>query len=314
MDRKQTRTARDGSQGGRATAGRLGSVALLVFIAAIWGATFPLVRDGIAGVATLPFLQIRFLVAAGILVPAAVARGGFSRMIHPRCLAPGALLAAGYVLQTEGLRTTSPSISAFLTGTSVVIVPIVGTLLRCEKGSAGRWSAVVLALAGIFLLQGARLPDRWSSGETATLLCAVAFAGQILLIGRLAPGAGDPLSFAAGQILVAAIVLLVAGLIRGELFVSARITSSAGVAALLTGVAATAFAFFAQTWAQRKVTASAVAICFASEPVFAGLVSVLLYGDRLSSVAWAGALCVTVAMSIVAFDPAGRAGEALRRG
>ena len=47
----------------------MGAVFLLILIAAIWGATFPLVRDGIAGVPTLPFLQIRFLVAAGILVP-----------------------------------------------------------------------------------------------------------------------------------------------------------------------------------------------------------------------------------------------------
>lgn len=286
----------------------MGAVLLLILIAAIWGATFPLVRDGIAGVPTLPFLQIRFLVAAGILVAISAARGGLARILHPRCVAPGVLLAAGYVLQTEGLRTTGPSVSAFLTGTSVVIVPIIGTLLRWEKGGARRWGAVLLALAGIFLLQGGRMPDHWSSGETATVMCAVAFAGQILVVGRLASGAGDPLFFATGQILVAAIGLLLAGLIRGELFTSVDLDSGAIFAALFTGIAATAFAFFAQTWAQRSVSASSVAICFASEPVFAGLVSVLLYGDRLPGIAWAGALCVTGAMSIAAFDPASRAG------
>ena len=160
MDRKHSRVAQDQSQESRAASSRLGPICLLILIAAIWGATFPLVRDGIAGVATLPFLQLRFLVAAAILVPAAFARGGFSKLLHPRCIAPGALLAAGYFLQTEGLRTTGPSISAFLTGTSVVIVPVIGTMLRWERGSAGRWGAAFLALAGIFLLQGARLPGR----------------------------------------------------------------------------------------------------------------------------------------------------------
>lgn len=308
MDRKHSRWTQDRSQEGGAATARLGPVCLLILIAAIWGATFPLVRDGVARVATLPFLQLRFLIAAGFLVPAALARGGLPKLLHPRCIAPGLLLAAGYFLQTEGLRTTGPSVSAFLTGTSVVIVPVIGTTLRWEKGRAGRWGAALLALSGIFLLQGARLPDRWSLGETATVFCAVAFAGQILLVGRSAPRAGDPLCFAAGQILVAAIGLLAAGVVRGELLTSTRIPPEATYAALFTGVAATAFAFFAQTWAQRRVSPSSVAICFASEPVFAAVVSVLLYEDRLPPVAWVGALCIMAAMSIAALEPVGRVG------
>lgn len=307
MDRTEAGSQGEGSPEVPRTAGHLGSIGALIAVAAIWGVTFPLVHDGIVGVDILPFLQVRFLVAAGLLVPVAIMRSGLSQLAHPRCLAPGALLAAGYLLQTEGLRTTSPSVSAFLTGTSVVIVPLIGTLLRWEKGSSRRWLAVILALAGIFLLQGARLPDRWSAGESATLLCAIAFAVQILLVGRLSPGAKDPLAFAAGQIAVAAIGLLVAGLFRSEVFATARITRAALSAALFTGFFATAVAFLAQTWAQRRVGASVVAVCFASEPVFAAVVSVLLYGDRLPVVAWGGAGLVTLAMTIVAAGPGGRA-------
>ena len=150
-------------------------------------------------------------------------------------------------------------------------------------------------------------------GETATVFCAVAFAGQILMVGRSAPSAGEPLFFASGQILVAAIGLLAVGAVRGELLTSTRIPPEAAYAALFTGVAATAFAFFAQTWAQRRVAPSSVAICFASEPLFAVFVSVLLYGDHLPPVAWIGAVCVMAAMSIAAFEPAGPTGSPPRR-
>jgi drug/metabolite transporter (DMT)-like permease len=144
-------------------------------------------------------------------------------------------------------------------------------------------------------------------GESATVLCAVAFACQILLVGRLAPRAGNPLAFAAGQIVVAAICLSAAGIIRGEWFGSERLPRGAISAALFTGTLATAFAFLAQTWAQRRVSPSVVAVCFASEPVFAALVSVLIYGDRLGPVPWVGAFLVTLAMAVAALEPGLRA-------
>jgi drug/metabolite transporter (DMT)-like permease len=297
------------SQAGLQKGTGAGSLLSLIGVAAVWGATFPLVHDGIVSVATLPFLQLRFLVAVAFLAPLVAIRARHTRWLHPRSIAPGIMLAAGFLLQTEGLRTTSPSVSAFLTGTSVVIVPLLGTLLGWEKGSLARWIAVTLAMGGIFLLQGARLPGRWTAGETATILCAVAFAGQILLVGRFAPGAGDPIPFAAGQIVVAALGLLVAGAFRGELLAFAPMTRAAWFAALFTGVLATAAAFLVQTWAQKGVSASVVAVCFATEPVFAALVSVLFYADKLGHVAWVGGALVTLATLAASIEPKGRIGR-----
>jgi len=273
------------------------------------GATFPLVHDGIAGVASLPFLQARFLLAAFALIPVVLMRSGIRSMFQARCIVPGALLAAGYLLQTEGLRTTSPSVSAFLTGASVVIVPVLGVLLRWETGSPARWGAVILALFGIFLLQETRLPDRWSAGESMTALCALAFAAQIVLVGRCARAAGDPVSFTCGQLVVAAFVLLASGVIRGEMLYSALFSREALIAAVFTGLLATALAFFVQTWAQRDVPAGVVAVCFAGEPLFAALVSAIFYGDRLSAIAWTGAALVTAAMLIAALESDGRRGN-----
>ncbi|MBM3287272.1 MAG: DMT family transporter [Candidatus Eisenbacteria bacterium] len=276
--------------------GGVAAFASLVGVAAVWGATFPLVRGAIEGVPTASFLLIRFLFAGALLLPFAIRRGGLAAVMHPRAASPGLCLALGYLLQTEGLRTTGPSVSAFLTATSVVIVPLLATILGWERAQARRFAAALLALAGVFLLAGGGMPTVWSSGETLTLLCAVAFAGQILLVAKIATPDSDSLSLAAGQIAYAAIALGAGAIARGGDPGVAGLDAEAWFAAGFTGLLATAAAFHVQAWAQRRISPGPVAICFATEPLFAAACSVLFYGDRLGVTAWLGAILVSCAV------------------
>lgn len=278
------------------------SVLSLIGIAAIWGATFPLVRDGIAGVPTLSFLELRFLFAAMVLVPLAGYHAGFRAILHPRALAPGLFLTLGYLFQTEGLRTVSPSVSAFLTSASVVFVPAFGWLLRWEPTDRRRASAAVLAILGIFLLNGARLPGRWSAGESWTVLCAVSFALQILSVGRAMRTGAGALALTAGQVFYATLLFFVAGAARGEGPIIALGRGSL-FAALFTGLLATALAFLVQSRAQRDLHAGTVAILFSTEPLFAALVSIAFYGDRLLPLAILGAIAVTAAALLAGLEP-----------
>jgi len=80
-------------------------------------------------------------------------------------------------------------------------------------------------------------------------------------------------------------------------------------ALIVTGVFASALAFLVQTWAQRRTTATRVAVVFAMEPVFAAFFGVTLAGDRLSWVGWAG--CAVIMAGIGLAEPA--AARSLRR-
>ena len=85
----------------------------LVGVAAIWGLTFPMVKDAVDGFPVSSFLAYRFL-SAFILV------AGFS-LLQPKGLRRldrqgwiggalmGAFLTTGYVFQTLGLERTSAS-------------------------------------------------------------------------------------------------------------------------------------------------------------------------------------------------------------
>lgn len=278
----------------------------LIAIAAIWGATFPLVQRAVSDLDVLSFLTLRFAAATVVLALMATRRGGIRFLTDPRGVAPGLCLAAGYWFQTEGLRGVSPSVSAFITGTYAVLVPVFALVLGWERATARRWFSVALALTGIYLLQG-KLPDRWTTAETWTALCAVAFALHIVVNGRVAPGHRDPLALGATQIVVATVCFAAIAAARGQLPVLGEIRGETWFAALFTGVLATAVAFLAQAWAQGTVPSSHVAICFANEPLFAAAISIAFFGDALSPRAWLGAAAVITATLLVTLEASGGA-------
>ena len=71
-------------------------------------------------------------------------------------------LGGGFLLQTTGLQTTSAGLSGFLTGSSVVMVPVVASVVFSTRVSPQGWLAVGLSAAGLVLLTGGpgRRPDR----------------------------------------------------------------------------------------------------------------------------------------------------------
>ena len=274
----------------------------LIAVAAVWGLTFPLVRDAIVGVPVLTFLVLRFALALLILAPLAIRRGGMRFIADPAGLAPGLCMAAGYWFQTEGLRGVSPSVSAFITGTYTVIVPVLAGILGWERSGPRRWVSVALALAGVYLLQG-KLPDRWTLAETWTALCAVSFGLQIVLTGRVAPRHRDPLALGATQIAVAAVLFAAVAAARGELQLPTPLRGTTWFAALFTGWLATAVAFLVQAWAQGHVPSGHVAVCFANEPLFAAAISIAFFGDRLALSGWIGGAAVILATLLTTLEP-----------
>ena len=92
-------------------------------VTAVWGWTFVLVKDAITHYPTLPFLQLRFILA--FLVMAIVVHRLPARKEVRVGVAAGGVLAAGYLTQTVGLTMTSPGNSGLITGLFVVFTPLI---------------------------------------------------------------------------------------------------------------------------------------------------------------------------------------------
>ncbi len=279
--------------GPRALSQRRKAEALLVLITFIWGSTFVVVKDALHDASPLPFLTLRFVLAA-LLLFALMARRGVAR----KAILPGAILGVflfgGYLGQTFGLVYTTPSKSAFITGFSVILVPLimlsVGTRLRGANLAGG-----ALGLAGLYFLVLPSGISEVNRGDLLTLAGACSFALHIVLVGvytrrhsfrHLVPV----------QILVAGMLAAVTWPVEPAPIL--RWTARLVVAILITAVLATALAFSIQNWAQQYTPAPHTALIFALEPVFAGLTSWYVLGERLSGKAFLGCALILGGMVV----------------
>jgi drug/metabolite transporter (DMT)-like permease len=264
---------------------------LLVLVALIWGATFVIVKDALADASPLVFLAGRFTFAGVMLFIVLGWRG-----LKPRCLLPagwlGLLLFIGYIFQTWGLESTTPAKCAFITGFSVILVPLISPLMgqRLRPASA---AGALLGLAGLYFLIEPSGPASVNRGDLLTLFGAVAFALYIIWVGVFAQNYSF-VQLAPTQILTVGFLAYAAlpfdpqyrfQLTRG-------LIAAIGVTALL----ATAFAFAVQNWAQRHISASHTALILTLEPVFAALTSYWLAGERPGGRVLLGCALVLVGM------------------
>jgi len=273
----------------------------------IWGSTFVLVKQALHDVSPILFLALRFTLAAVALL--VLFRGSWS---HPRnvrwSLTGGALaglfLFSGYAFQTIGLQFTTAPKSAFLTGLTAVMTPLLATLVYRKRPRAIEIGGVLLATGGMALMT---LPGGAATainrGDLLTIGCAVCYAAHILTLNRYSAKASFEL-LATGQIAVSA--LLAWSLCRGMETPHIRWTLGVWAAIAITGLFATALAFTFQAWAQRYTTSTRTALIFMLEPVFAWITSYLLTGETLSARAAAGAALILAGILVVEVRPFGR--------
>lgn len=294
---------RPAAPGGALAPSAWAAVGALVLVTAVWGVTFVVIKQAILRVPPLEFLAIRFTIATAalaVLSPAAVARTR-APALRAGAIA-GAALGAGYALQTLGLQTTGATNAGFVTGLFVVFTPLVWAIALRRLPSRGEGLGVLLAVAGLVLLiLGLRLELRPQPGDMLVLGCAGAFAVHIVLLGRVAPK-HDPRALALVQLAVPAAGFAVVAPLAERLVVPAG--ASVWFALLLTAVVASALAFLAQTWAQRRLTPTQTAVTLTMEPVFAGISGYLLLGERLTAAGWAGACLILAAMLLAAVGAA----------
>ena len=198
----------------------------------------------------------------------------------------GAVLCAGYIFQTVGLQYVSASVSAFVTYLLVLIVPLLSAIVLRRSPTAPTIVGIVLAAVGLYLLNGGH--PSLNKGELLTLGCAVSFAVHIVLLAEFAPRY-DSLRLNAVQLTVVGAVCLVPGFFAGGY----DFTASVWLAAIYTGVAASAVAFGLMVWAQRRVSPSRTALLLMLEPVFAAIAGAIA-GDHLGVLGATGAALILV--------------------
>ncbi len=259
----------------------------LLAASALYGWSFVVVKDVIAQYPVLPYLGLRWAIAALTLF--LLLRRWPGRLEWRMGLPVGAMLAVGCLVQTEGMVTVGAGIAGLLTGLFVVFTPILDRLMFKSRLPRRTLVSVGAAMLGIAMLTGAR--GGFMLGDLLLLLSAVAFAGQTVLLSHARGSVGQ---LGLVQLLACAVTFLLLGSTGGIPYPA--ISGSVAMGMIILGVLASAVGVLAQTWSQRQMSASSAALVLSAEPAFALGFAVVLAGERLGSLQLAGALVLIAAI------------------
>lgn len=279
---------------------RQAAEAALVWNTLIWGATFVVVKEMLRDLSPELLLALRFSLATAVLAIVFRGRVSWSRKALTPGMLVGVCLFAGYFLQTAGLRYTTAPKSAFLTGLTSVLVPLLGSLVYRSKPQVSEVLGLLTATGGLALMTLERDPGAINRGDLLTFGCAVGFAGHIVTLGHFA----EKMSFeqlSMTQIATAAGLSWLFFGLHPTPVTEWRPVVWCGI--LITGILATALAFTIQAWAQQHTTSARTALIYMLEPVAAWVTSFALTGEGLSARASAGAVLILGGVMLVELKP-----------
>lgn len=264
----------------------------LILITLLWGGTFLAVQYALNFSSPMFFVGCRFAVAAVVIwLISLKALRGLNRIETLAGTAIGALIAIGYGTQTIALQSILSSESAFLTALYVPLVPILMWLIFHKRPSLMVWLGTTLAFTGLLLLTGNSFSTiQFNDGQTLTLICALAVALEIILIGYFA-GKVNLRRVTVVQLAVASVLCFASMPLLGEHTLP---NFSWPLLLLVVGLGlASALIQFVMNWAQRMVDPTRATIIYAGEPVWAALFG-RMAGERLPLLALFGGLLVVL--------------------
>ncbi|QQZ11083.1 DMT family transporter [Heyndrickxia vini] len=276
----------------------------LLFVAFIWGATFVVVQNAIDLLPPILFNAIRFFLAGIIIFIVYLFQNKGKMKFQLSALFPGVILGCclfiGYSLQTIGLLYTTPSKAGFITGLSVVMVPIISYIFLKNRPKLSAIFGSSIAAIGLYLL-AVKGASSFSVGDFYVLLCTFGFAFHIIFTDIFAKRS-SVLTLTTIQIFTVALLCTISSLLFEDwkLILEPEILSSKPLmfAIMITAILGTAAAFFIQTNSQKSTSPTRVAIILTMEPVFAAITSYFWIDDRLTIGATIGCIFILIGMII----------------
>jgi len=267
--------------------------ASLIFIAFIWGSTFPIIKETLLFVDPLSFLFLRFLIASIIILPLIIRRINRYLAIYGSIV--GITLFFGYLTQTVGLEYTTPSMSGLITGLYVILTPILSIFFLNRKMVKTEIILATTAFLGVALMSLSS-----SSGELIgnilTLFCAISYALQIVLTEKYLKD-GDALQFTFYQLLMVAILSLVFHP-QGIFSFTKMEIPYVMFSVLFNAVLGSALAIFVMSVAIKNTNSYISALILISEPLFAVLISTLVFRYPINVQTIVGGSLILVSMAI----------------
>ncbi len=277
---------------------------LLLIAAVVWGAAFVAQSTAMDSMGPLAFTGFRFALAALSVAPFAWYEWKHStNRLSPYAIGYGVMVGILFFIaittQQYGFLTTTVTNAGFLTALYVVFTPILGFVLFRVMPNPIIWLIVALSLTGTYLLAGSI--EGLRPGDLLMIVSALFWAMQVLFMGRMVTGFGNPVSVAFVQFVTTATIGLVSGFALEPVNLAG--IQGAWFELAYTGILSGGLAFTLQAIAQRYTSAANAAILLSSESLFAALFGALILGEQLSGTKWLGCALIFSCILLVELLP-----------
>jgi drug/metabolite transporter (DMT)-like permease len=278
----------------------------LLLVTLLWGATFLFTKLGLDDCTPSTFILIRFFIALTLTIAFYNKRLlliNRETMIHGIIL--GLLFGGGFVLQTYGLKFTTVSKSAFITGMTVPITPFVFKLI--QKSKINIWSkiGVVVATTGLYIFTKPDF-DNINPGDIMTLFSTFFWAFYITLMDKFTKGVTDrnrTSQLVALQFSAALIPPLVTFFIFDLQNFSFNLSANLITALAFNGILASFVVTIIHTTVQRFTTPIKAALIFSLEPIVASILAVIIISELLAIREYIGALVLFTGLLVSELGP-----------
>ena len=253
----------------------------LVVTTFIWGVTFELVEESLKSIPPFLFSTIRFFIASFctlLLVIIKYKKINITKNEFMAGIICAIFLFLGYFFQSFGLWEnifyikTDPNKSAFITGTSVLMVPIIMFIMGKGNNNIHLWISIFIVLTGLTILLNPNVAN-FTMGDLLTFGCSISFATHIIYQGKyLINKINNIYNFFLVQMSITTMLFLIGAFFEYRFsIIELEWNYNVWVGLSITGLLATFVAILLMVWAQKIVSPIQTAMIFTLEPVFAGV-------------------------------------------
>lgn len=273
----------------------------LFLVTFIWGGTFVFTKIGLEFASPTTYILMRFAIAMTLCIIL------FNRKLFKinkstlqNGLILGILFGGGFLLQTFGLKFTTVSKSAFITGVTVPITPIVFYLV-CKR-SISKYSiiGVLIATFGLWVFTNPDL-DNINIGDLLTLISTLFWAFYITFMDVFTKNVKERIITAQLvflQFVASSIIALLFYFVLGENLLCVNFDKMLFISLSFNAILASFLVTFIHTSIQKYTTPVKAALIFSLEPIIASTVAVLFLRETMSIREFTGAAILFCAVLI----------------
>lgn len=267
----------------------------LLLVTLFWSATFTIVKESLYDISSMLFIAFRFAFAALILLPFVLKyKSLFSRESVKAGVILGLLMFGAFASQTVGLKFTTATKSGFITGSAVVMIPIMQTLIERRKPNTGGVLGVIIVFIGILFLSSGGdsistflddLGSNFNLGDWLTLLCALMVAIHVIYLD-LFTKRYEFIVLLFTQIAVVGMTSLLTGIFFASVSIEelkVEFTQYIIFALIYTSLFATLITTALQTRYQKDVSPTKAGIIYSFEPIFAAFIAFFALNEKITN-------------------------------